>query len=100
TIAATAIAIGQGCLISWGVTMMDHDAHDIEVDGVVINPQAPIRIEDDVWIGANATILKGVTIGQGAIVAGGSVVTKDVAPRNVVGGNPAKVIRSGVDWRH
>ena len=53
----------------------------------------PIRIEDKVWLGANVTILQGVTIGEGAIVVAGAVVTKDVAPRTIVGGVPAKFIK-------
>jgi acetyltransferase-like isoleucine patch superfamily enzyme len=52
-----------------------------------------IRIEDNVWLGTRATILDGVTIGQGAIVAAGAVVTKDVPPMAIVVGVPAKVIR-------
>lgn len=52
----------------------------------------PIVIEDDVWIGARCTILKGVTIGRGAVVAAGSVVVRDVEPYTIVGGNPAKQI--------
>ena len=54
----------------------------------------PIRIGNKVWIGANATILQGVTIGEGAIVAAGAVVTRDVEPRTVVGGIPARFIKS------
>ena len=54
----------------------------------------PVRIEDDTWIGCNAIILKGVVVGRGAIVGAGSVVTKDVPPYAIVGGNPAKVIRN------
>jgi galactoside O-acetyltransferase len=54
---------------------------------------APIAIEDDVWIGANATVLPGVTIGRGAIVAAGAVVTDSVEPMTVVGGVPARLIR-------
>lgn len=52
-----------------------------------------IRVEDDVWIGTGAIILKGVTIGRGAIVGAGSVVTKNVEPYSIVGGNPAKIIK-------
>lgn len=55
---------------------------------------ASVRIGDKVWIGANVTILQGVTIGDGAIVAAGAVVTRDVAPRTVAGGVPAKVLKS------
>lgn len=57
-------------------------------------PDLPVTIEDDVWIGANSTILPGRTIGTGSIVGAGSVVTKDVAPWTVVGGNPARIIAS------
>jgi acetyltransferase-like isoleucine patch superfamily enzyme len=53
----------------------------------------PICVEDDVWVGAGAIILKGVTIGHGSVVAAGSVVTKSVAPYSIVGGNPAKLLR-------
>ena len=55
---------------------------------------APILIKNNVWIGMNVIILKGVTIGEGAIVAAGSVVTKDVPDWTLVGGNPAKIIKN------
>lgn len=55
--------------------------------------KGPIIIDDDVWIGMNVTILSGVKIGKGAVIATGSVVTKDVAPYSIVGGNPAKIIK-------
>ena len=55
--------------------------------------KAPIRVGDDVWIGASCVILKGVTVGSGAVVGAGSVVTRDVPERAVVAGNPAQVIK-------
>ena len=58
----------------------------------VVNSK-PIIIHSNVWIGMNCIILKGVTIGQGAIVAAGSVITKDVPPWTIVGGNPARAIK-------
>jgi acetyltransferase-like isoleucine patch superfamily enzyme len=59
--------------------------------------KGPIVVRDDVWLGTGATIMSGVTIGQGAVVAACSVVTKDVPPYSIVGGNPAKVIRKRFD---
>lgn len=59
--------------------------------------KGPIMVEDDVWIGFNSLILSGVTIHKGAIVAAGSVVTKDIPPYAIVGGNPAKVIKFRFD---
>ena len=75
----------------------DSDNHTIVRDGYT--PTAPIKIGNHVWIGVNCTILKGVTIGDGAIIAAGSVVTKDVPAHSLVGGVPAKVIRTDVEWK-
>ena len=55
--------------------------------------ERPVAIGDDAWIGANASIMRGVVIGNGAVVAAGAVVTHDVPPYSVVGGNPARLIR-------
>ena len=63
------------------------------------NKTKPIFIGDHVWIGANSTILKGVSIGDGAIVAAGAVVTKDVKPNTIVAGCPAKEIKEIKEWR-
>lgn len=63
----------------------------IPYDNIYINKE--VIIEDNVWIGARTTIVPGVKIGEGAVVAMGSVVTKDVPPCAVVGGNPAKIIK-------
>jgi acetyltransferase-like isoleucine patch superfamily enzyme len=59
---------------------------------------SPIRVQDHVWIGCRAVILKGVTVGEGAIIANNAVVTKDVPPRTMVAGNPARVIKKDVIW--
>jgi acetyltransferase-like isoleucine patch superfamily enzyme len=90
------IEIGDNCVIAENVCIRDSDNHDI-LDGKHIKTQ-PIKIGNHCWIGMNATILKGVTIGDGVIVAAGAVVNKDVPPRMMVGGVPAKVIRQNVEW--
>lgn len=92
------IEIGDGVAIARGVKIYDADHHDIIVGGQVQNKSEPIYIKDHVWIGINATILKGVTLGEGAIVAAGSVVTKDVPARCMVAGVPAQVIKKDVEW--
>lgn len=68
-------------------------AQEVMCDRHYFDESAPITIGSDVWIGARAIVLDGVTIGDGAIVAAGSVVTKDVPPYAIVGGVPAKVIK-------
>lgn len=90
------IRIGRNCLIAANVSLLDSDGHGVSVaDRGKANPVSePVLIDDDVWIGANAIVLKGVHIGRGAIVAAGSVVTRDVAPMTLVGGNPARVIKA------
>lgn len=92
---AESITIGDYVLIGSGCLITDSDAHPLNPDvrrngggGVA----KPIVIESDVFIGARAIILKGVTIGHGAVVGAGSIVTKDVPSRAIVAGNPAKVI--------
>lgn len=84
------VSIGRYCLIAWAVTIMDTDYHGI---GKNARQTAPTIVEDGVWIGNNSLITKGLTLGKGCVVAAGSVVTKDVPPFTIVGGNPAKVIR-------
>lgn len=105
------IEIGSHCLVSWNVGIADSDFHPLDpalrrVDAHALAPffkdrpprpklrTAPVIISDNVWIGMNATILKGVTIGENSVVAAGSVVTKSVAPNVVVAGNPAVVVKN------
>ncbi len=104
-------------LVAWGVTFYDHNSHSLDYKerqkdivqtlhdyknhngNYLFNKNwipvdsKPIIVKSNAWIGFDATILKGVTIGEGAIVAACSVVTKDVPPYTVVAGNPAKVVR-------
>lgn len=111
------IKFGNNILVAWGATFYDHDSHSLDYlerredirnalsdfnnhkgnylknkNWSIVNSK-PITIGDDTWIGTEALILKGVTIGKGAIVGAHSVVTKDVPPFTVVAGNPAKVVK-------
>ena len=106
-VAAKEVHIGDDVMISWGVTITDHNSHSLKsseraqdvLDWKIGKKDwsnvkmSPVKICDKVWIGFNSIILKGVTIGEGAIVGAGSVVTKSVPPWTIVGGNPARVIR-------
>jgi len=83
--ACNLVEIGNRVRISWDVTILENNYHS--------KSKGPIRIADDVWIGCRAIILSGVTVGRGAIVGAGAVVTKDVPPNTIVGGNPARVVR-------
>ncbi len=98
--AETGITIGEGSELSWDVELLDTDFHDVvRPDGTKHPRSAPIVIGRHVLIGAGATVLKGVTIGDGAIVAARAVVVKDVPPGAIVGGNPAQVIGAAADWK-
>ncbi|RQR53816.1 sugar O-acetyltransferase [Burkholderia sp. Bp9126] len=111
------IRVGRNVFINQNCTFYDLGGLDIG-DDVMIGPNVslitsghplepsrrrayvvatPIRIERNVWIGAGATIIGGVTVGENAVVGAGAVVTRDVPPNTLVGGNPAKVIRSIAD---
>lgn len=102
------IRIGDRVFIGWNVALADTDFHPLDpatrlLDAIAISPlgagrqrppiaTAPVIIEDDVYIGPNSVILKGVTIGAGSFIEPGSVVTRDVPARSRVLGNPAQVI--------
>ncbi len=103
------ISIGNRVFISGGVTIADSDFHPLDpamrlADTIALSPignsknrpvikSKPVIIEDDVWIGFNATILKGVHIGAGAVIQPGSLVTEHVPAGITVAGNPAKRVK-------
>lgn len=100
TILCTAeVTIGRECALAWGLMIMDTDFHEVIRPDRPWRDRAPVHIGDHVWIGAQVTILKGVTIGDGAVIAARSVVTHDVPARALVAGNPAEVVRNDIDWR-
>jgi len=111
------IEIGNDVIIAWDNLVYDHNSHSVfwsqrkddtyseyknylEYASPVANKNwkyvksSPIKICDKVWIGTGCKVMKGVTIGEGAVVAAGSVVVKDVPPWTIVGGNPAKFIKN------
>lgn len=96
------LTIGDNTVISWDCLIMDSDFHEINsVDnpvGLVANEE--IIIGSNVWIGCGVTILKGVKIPDGTIIAAGSLVNKSFSERNtLIGGMPAKVLKNGVSWK-
>jgi acetyltransferase-like isoleucine patch superfamily enzyme len=93
----SSISIGSGCAISWGTRILDTDVHKIIQAGLA-SQHAPVSIGRNCWIGADAVILKGSTLGHGSVVAAGAVVTSEVPPRSLVAGVPARVVREDVDW--
>lgn len=111
--AEESIEIGHHCMVSWNVAIADSDFHPLDAaqryrDCEALAPyyqeearniprpeiaKRPVRIGNGAWIGMNAVILKGVTIGDDAIVAAGAVVSRPVPPRTIVAGNPARIVK-------
>jgi len=104
---AARIDIGDDVLVSWGCNIVDHNSHAIlwqhrmndvrewydgKKNWIHVDIR-PVKIGDKSWLGFNVGILKGVTIGEGAIVGAGSIVTKDVPAWTIVAGNPAKIVK-------
>ncbi|WP_316396902.1 acyltransferase [Bradyrhizobium sp. 33ap4] len=112
---ATSIEIGNRVLIAHSANVFDNLTHPLraaerhkQVQQIFTHghpndislDESPVKICDDAWIGAGAMVLRGVTVGQGAIVAAGAVVTRDVAAFSIVAGNPAALVRElGPDER-
>ena len=96
--ATRSIDIGRNCLIAANCQIFDTNGHDISFPHVEnrINTQGiskPVKINDNVWVGANSFILPGVTIGYGSIISANSVVVKSIPPMVIAGGNPTKIIK-------
>lgn len=97
-VAATRIAIGDRVQAGANATIVDTDFHPLTPEGrradMAAGATRPVVIEDDVFIGMNSLVLKGVRLGAGCVVGAGSVVARDVPPRTVVAGNPARPVRT------
>lgn len=105
------VIIGKNTVISTNVTIMDNNNHPVNPDdrlsychlvqtpyrGWKYSNSKPINIGQNVWIGTNARINKGVIIGDNSIVAANSVVTKDIPPNSIAAGNPAKIVKTNID---
>lgn len=98
---ASKIRIGKDCMLSDGITIMGSDQHvlvELETMSAINLDKRDVTIEDHVWVGRGSTILPGITIGHGAVIGAGSVVTRSVPPQSAVAGNPARLIRSNISW--
>ena len=90
------VTIGAECAIGENVVIRDSDNHIINGNEDI---SKPIVIGDHVWIGSNVTILKGVSIGDGSVVAAGSIVINDVPAGSLVGGVPARILKEEISWK-
>ena len=94
---AKEVTIGNGVRIGRNVSIRDWNGPHVIVNDTYLN-HAPVKIGDHVWLCTGCSIMPGVTIGEGSVVATNAVVTKDVPPYSLVAGTPAKVIRSNIEW--
>ena len=92
------ITVGKNCVFAEGVDIWSTDTHSVTQDGQLVNVPKSITIGDHVWTGKDVAILKGVTIGDGAVIGMRSIVTHDLGERTLSLGSPAKTIRENIDW--
>jgi acetyltransferase-like isoleucine patch superfamily enzyme len=96
----TKIIVGQDCMFSAGIAVRTHDEHGIlDLDsGAVLNVAGDVHFEPHVWVGLEASVLKGVRVGFGSVIATRAVVTRAVPRKSIVAGVPARVIRRNIGW--
>ena len=95
------VTIGEDCMFANDIDIRTGDSHSVidTLTGERLNPAGDIFISRHVWVAPHTVILKGVNIGENSIVATGAVVTRSCDPGVIIGGNPAKVIKTGVSWK-
>lgn len=92
---ASRITIGRNVLCGGNTFITDYDWHPLDRQNPAARPgAAPVVIEDDVWLGLNVIVLKGVTIGRGSVIGANSVVTRDIPAGVIAGGNPCRVLKN------
>ncbi len=95
-----AVSIGRDCAISWGARVLDTDVHELVRGDDAATRRARVTLGDHCWVGAGATVLKGVELGPGCVVGAGAVVTRSAGPGRLLVGSPATSRRAEVSWRH
>lgn len=94
------IIIGNGFLFSDDICIRTGDSHSIlNADGKRVNPAGDVKLGDHVWIGNQAIVLKGVTVGNNCVIGSGSVVTRKFSDNVAIAGNPAKIVKENIDWK-
>ena len=93
------LQIGEDCMLSRNVKVMTSDGHPLFVDEKVINEAQSIKISNRVWLADNVTLLKGVSVGEDAVVGINATLTHTIEAGAVAVGNPAKVVKTGVRWQ-
>lgn len=92
------ITVGDNCVFAEGVDIWGTDTHSIFRDGKLVNPPKSIFVGNHVWAGKDVAILKGVSVGDGAVIGMRSIVTRDISANTLSVGNPAQPIKDNVDW--
>jgi acetyltransferase-like isoleucine patch superfamily enzyme len=91
---ASEIVVGDNVMFAYGAYVTDSDWHDIYNRVAIVGKSAPVRIENNAWIGDSVIVCKGVTIGENSVIGAGSVVTSSIPANSIAAGSPARVIRA------